>query len=131
MFPGFHALQNAVLLGRRKAAEALQPFPQALLPFLRETAKLGIIFQSPLLLIRRETPVPAQPLPGMIAGLGLLARGLPLLVSLDALLAAGLSRGRQDTRRQNGQRQHEGCCSRDGLEFGHAGFWFFGAQSLF
>src|SRR2546422_8350380 len=67
MLPSLHAVQNALLPLRRQAAEVLQPLPQPLLPLLREAAKLGIIFQRLLLLLRRKIFVLAQPLTRVVS----------------------------------------------------------------
>ena len=89
MLPGLHALQDAVLLLRRKAAETLQAFPQDLLPGRRKAAELGIVFQRLLLLIGRKILVAAQPLSGVIGLQRLLARLLPGLAPFSE---AGLGR---------------------------------------
>src|SRR6185503_1684934 len=65
VLPGFHALQDAVLLLLREAAETQQPFPQDLLPGRRKVAELGIVVESFLLLIGRQVLVTAEPLSGV------------------------------------------------------------------
>ena len=102
VLPGLHALQNPVLLLRWETIKMLQSIAQSLLALGWKIAELGIIIQRLLLLIRRQASVAAEPLPGMIALLGLLPRGLPFFPLLDALEAARLSRTRQ-----NDERQHE------------------------
>jgi len=66
VLPGFHAIDNAVLLLRRQAVEVLQPPAQHLLSCGREMAELRIVFQRLLLLLGREIPVLLQPLPGVV-----------------------------------------------------------------
>jgi hypothetical protein len=102
VLPGFHALQDAILLLRRKSAETLQPLAQSLLPFEREIAELGIVVQRFLLLVGRKIFIPAQPLSGVI----LLPRRWLFLALLDAL-NPGLGHARRNCERQ---REPRGGC---------------------
>jgi hypothetical protein len=122
VFPGFHALQDAVLLLWWEAAEALQLSTQHLLPSGRKAAELGIVFQRFLLLIGGKIPVAAQPLPGMIALHDLTRRnlgayGLAFFTPLNAFGAAGLGRTRRDGTTQHEARSRGRHFRRDGLEF--------------
>jgi hypothetical protein len=74
VLPGFHSLQDAILLARRQTAETLQTLAQQLLARGRKAAELGIIVQGFLLLLGRKILVAAQPLSGVIALPGLPAR---------------------------------------------------------
>ncbi len=110
VFPGFHALQDAVLLLRRQAAETPQAFPQNLLPQRRKAAEQGIVFEGFLLLVGRQVFVAAQPLSGVIA----LQPGLPrFLPGLAPFSKAGLGRTASGGRQH--QRGHRSC-HRDGLQ---------------
>jgi hypothetical protein len=113
VLPGFHALQDAVLLLLREAAETQQPFPQDLLPGRRKVAELGIVVESFLLLIGRQVLVTAEPLSG-VTGLRLLPRFLPLLASFSGTTLS-------PTRRSGGgqQRGRRRYSYRDGLQRGH------------
>jgi hypothetical protein len=53
MFPNFTAAQDLLLPLRRQAVEVLQPLNILLLALRRQTPELGIILQSPALLIER------------------------------------------------------------------------------
>lgn len=121
MLPGFHSLQDAILLARRQTAETLQTLAQQLLARGRKAAKLGIIVQGFLLLLGRKILVASQPLSGVIALPGLPARLTFLLPLLDAFDALGLADLRCLARRY-GEHQHDAggrrrCFRRDGLEF--------------
>ena len=48
MLPGFHAVQDALLLLWRKIRKMLQPLAQHLLALRRETPKARIVLQCPL-----------------------------------------------------------------------------------
>ena len=48
MLPGFHAVQHALLLLRRKTGKVLQPLTQHLLALRRETTKARIVLQRTL-----------------------------------------------------------------------------------
>ena len=115
VFPGLHALQDAVLHAWRKAAETLQALPQDLLPRRRQAAELGIVIQRFLLLIGRKILVAAQPLSGVIAlHLGLPAR---LLTGLSPFSETVLRRTRRTRgRRYQGRRRNR---HRDGLQSRH------------
>jgi len=65
MFPGFHAVQHALLLLRGQSREMLQPLPQLLLLRRWQTAECGIALQCAFLLSRRHILVAAKPVAGM------------------------------------------------------------------
>jgi hypothetical protein len=68
MFPGFHPVQHAQLLLRRKTGEVIQALLQLLLLCRRQLPKSGIVMQGFLLFRGRKIFVPAQPVAG-VAGL--------------------------------------------------------------
>jgi len=72
VLPGFHAIQDSILLLRRQVAEVLQAFAQSVLPLWRKVAELGIVIERFLLFCRGKILVAAQPLSRMLAGLLLL-----------------------------------------------------------
>lgn len=99
VLPGFHPVENTILLLRGKAIKALQPIPQALLPLGRQIAELRIVFQRFLLLCGRNIAVASQP----VASMTPLALAIPtLFLPLLALLAASLC----PTNRGHRERQH-------------------------
>ena len=55
MLPSLHPVQDAILLLRREAIEALQTLAQLLLLIRLQVSELWIILQSLLLLILRNT----------------------------------------------------------------------------
>ena len=69
VLPGFHAIQNAQLLLRRKGRKMLQSLAQLLLPLGGQAAEFGIVLQRALLLIGRQICVSPQPIPGVTARL--------------------------------------------------------------
>jgi hypothetical protein len=79
MFPGFHAVQHALLLFRRKRGKMPQALPQQLLLFRRQMAKCGIALQGPFLLPRWNILISAKPVAGMSRTW---VRGVLILTSL-------------------------------------------------
>src|SRR6266705_2907313 len=60
-----HPFQDALLFFRRQSIELAQALAQFRLLFRIQAAKLGIIFQGALLLLRRHVFVTAQPVTGV------------------------------------------------------------------
>jgi hypothetical protein len=73
VLPGFHAVQNPLLLFWRTPAEILQSLLELLLSLRRQSAKLRIVLQGSPLLIGRHISVLTQPLARMMSLHGWLA----------------------------------------------------------
>jgi hypothetical protein len=88
MLPGFHPVQHALLLLRRKTREVLQALPQHLLALRWQAAKARIVLQGAITLGGRQTLIVPQPIPGMTLPLPNLWMILPCRMSLSGPEAA-------------------------------------------
>lgn len=65
MLPGFHSIQNALLVLLGKIAEPIEPAPQSFASVRRQIAVLRVVFQRSLALIKRNPLELTKPLPTM------------------------------------------------------------------
>ena len=65
VLPGFHAVENALLLPGRQAGKMLQPPLQLGLLLRGKPAELGIVFERAALLRRRQVFIAAEPVSGV------------------------------------------------------------------